>query len=513
MIEYNKKEILDILKEVDNLISSAKHLEEQNAQTLNLIHPENINSACNLLHYIAIRAKDFRQLQKSLSNLAISSIGHSESHTLGNLMKVKRLLLSIIGEENKDLESELISQKNSTHYIKNNSATLFGKTAFDGQSKIMVTLPTEASTNYKLVFELVKNGMHVARINTAHDKKTDWKKMIDNIKKASKETGKKVRIYMDLEGPKIRTGAIKPLKNKIVKGKLKTPSILLFSGSRIILTKGKKADDPQGRVSVQLSLKEIFGQVKPNESIWFDDGQLGGKIIAANNKEIEVEITHAPEEGFKLKSEKGINFPDSEINISPLTIEDLDNLKFIAKHADLVGFSFVQKPEEITTLQELLTGLKREDISIILKIETKLAFENFPNLLFSALKFKNCGVMIARGDLAVEVGYNRIAELQEEILWFSEAAHVPVIWATQVLETQIKKGIATRAEISDVVKAVRAECVMLNKGPFIIDALKTIKDIDMLMAAHEDKKRKINRSLEVAMKFVDASVKKNAASK
>jgi pyruvate kinase len=216
-----------------------------------------------------------------------------------------------------------------------------------------------------------------------------------------------------------------------------------------------------------------------------------------------VEITHAPEEGFKLKPEKGINFPDSNLNVSSLTKEDLNHLVFIAKYADMVGYSFVQRPADVILLQKHLKRLKREDIGIILKIETNLAFKNLPALLFAVMRSKHCGVMIARGDLAVEIGYLRIAEVQEEILWLAEAAHLPVIWATQVLETQIKKGIATRAEISDVVKSVRAECVMLNKGPYILEAIKTLKDIDKRMAAHEDKKRKILRSLHVAKAFME----------
>jgi pyruvate kinase len=421
---------------------------------------------------------------------------------LNNLLKVKHLLESIIGLSNVPIDSDSITLKESNLVLKNNSKSLFGKTTFNGQTKIMVTLPTEAGSDYNLVLSLVKTGMNIARINTAHDSKQVWKKMIANIKKASKATGKKVKLYMDLEGPKIRTGQIGIIEKKKNSDKLKKPFILLYKGSKLTLTRSQMEVISKGQNIIPLTLPEVFEHVKPNERVWFDDGKLGGIVVSANKKEIEVAITQAPDKGFKLKAEKGVNFPDSEILVSALTNEDLEHLKFIAKHADMVGFSFVQKPEDITSLQHHLTNHGRLDIGIILKIETKLAFDNFPLLIFTAMKFKNCGVMIARGDLAVEIGYNRIAEVQEEILWLSEAAHVPVIWATQVLETQVKEGIATRAEISDVVKAVRAECVMLNKGPFITDAILTLKDIDKRMADHEEKKWKISRSLDVAKKFV-----------
>jgi pyruvate kinase len=109
--------------------------------------------------------------------------------------------------------------------------------------------------------------------------------------------------------------------------------------------------------------------------------------------------------------------------------------------------------------------------------------------------------MIARGDLAVECGFERLAELQEEILWLSEAAHVPVVWATQVLETVAKTGRPTRAEVSDAVLAERAECVMLNKGPYIADAVTVLDNILRRMSAHQAKKTATFRSLQVAEKF------------
>jgi pyruvate kinase len=113
----------------------------------------------------------------------------------------------------------------------------------------------------------------------------------------------------------------------------------------------------------------------------------------------------------------------------------------------------------------------------------------------------NVGVMIARGDLAIECGYQRMAEVQEEILWISEAAHVPVIWATQVLESLVKKGQPSRSEITDAAMGVRAECVMLNKGPFIVDAVKTLDDILCRMQDHQEKKRSMMRKLAVATEF------------
>ncbi|HWS74560.1 MAG TPA: pyruvate kinase, partial [Quisquiliibacterium sp.] len=132
---------------------------------------------------------------------------------------------------------------------------------------------------------------------------------------------------------------------------------------------------------------------------------------------------------------------------------------------------------------------------ILLKVETRRAFENLPALIFSAMASPAAGLMIARGDLAVECGYERLAEVQEEILWAAEAAHMPVVWATQVLETLARTGLPSRAEITDAAMGERAECVMLNKGPHILDAIRTLDDILRRMQSHQAKKRPLLRAL------------------
>jgi pyruvate kinase len=138
---------------------------------------------------------------------------------------------------------------------------------------------------------------------------------------------------------------------------------------------------------------------------------------------------------------------------------------------------------------------------IILKIERLSAVRNLPALLMNGMQNPGLGVMIARGDLAVEIGFERLSEIQEEILWICEAAHVPVIWATQVLETLNKTGYATRSEITDAAMSVRAECVMLNKGQFIVKTIKTLDDILTRQLGHVDKKRFIMRPLGIAKGF------------
>jgi pyruvate kinase len=140
----------------------------------------------------------------------------------------------------------------------------------------------------------------------------------------------------------------------------------------------------------------------------------------------------------------------------------------------------------------------------MLKIETRRGFERLPETLLAALRMPCCGVMIARGDLAVECGFERLAEVQEEILWICEAAHVPAVWATQVLEGLAKQGTPSRAEITDAAMGHRAECVMLNKGPHIVAAVRMLDDILQRMEGHQFKKRNMLRELRLAHALTDA---------
>jgi pyruvate kinase len=141
--------------------------------------------------------------------------------------------------------------------------------------------------------------------------------------------------------------------------------------------------------------------------------------------------------------------------------------------------------------------------AVVLKIETQLGFKNLPDMLLAAMQTKSCGVMIARGDLAIELGFGRLSEVQEQMLWTCEAAHVPVIWATQVLEGLAKKGLPTRAEVTDAAMGQRAECIMLNKGPHIVEATRALGDILSRMQDHQTKKRSMLRKLRMAEYFFE----------
>ncbi|KAK2660784.1 hypothetical protein Ddye_007317 [Dipteronia dyeriana] len=233
-----------------------------------------------------------------------------------------------------------------------------------------------------------------------------------------------------------------------------------------------------GAHRVTCSSGYLFDSVKSGDPIAFDDGKIWGIIKGASISEIVVSITHAGPRGTKLGSEKSINIPESNIWFEGLTSKDLMDLDFVASHADIMGISFVRDVCDIVVLRQELEKRKLQNLGIILKIETKSGFEKLPLMLLEAMKSSNpLGVMIARGDLAVECGWERLADIQDEILSICGAAHVPVIWATQVLESLVKSGVPTRAEITDAANGKRASCVMLNKGQNIVEAVSTLDTI------------------------------------
>ena len=247
---------------------------------------------------------------------------------------------------------------------------------------------------------------------------------------------------------------------------------------------------------IACTLPEALTRVRKGERIWFDDGRIGGVIRRKLRGRIEVEITHAREGGERLAADKGINLPDTALTLPALTDKDIEDLDVAVRHADLIGLSFCQSADDVRALRAHLVERGGGQLGLMLKIETKRGFEHLPEMLLAAMACPSAGVMIARGDLAVECGYERMAEVQEEILWACEAAHMPVVWATQVLETLAKTGMPSRAEITDAAMGERAECVMLNKGPHIVDAMRTLADILRRMQAHQSKKRPLLRALK-----------------
>ena len=577
------------------------------------LHPDHQSGARNLLHYVALRRHDIRDLQHSLAALGLSSLGRTESNVRGAVEAVLRVLENLAASPLPEEPPNLLAGR---RLLDRNTKVLLGPPPAGRRVRIMVTMPSEAATNPALVRDLVARGMNCMRINTAHDGPEAWAAMIRLLRDAERDLGAACKVAMDLAGPKLRTGPVEPgppvLKfrpRRDTLGRVLTPARVFFTpkehphppadpadavlpvprrwisylsagarisfkdtrgarrvlrltkpegtgwwaegertayvapgviltlaatptttahrtrigvlpptaqalplrpGDTLVLTRslapGSPAIPDVRPARIGVTLPEFFASVAAGDPIWLDDGAIGGVVDAVAAEEVRVRITQTRPGGDKLAAEKGINVPKTDLRVPALSPEDLAALDFAARHADIVGLSFVRTPADVRDLRARLAELGREDLGIILKIETERAFENLPQILLEAMHAGAVGVMIARGDLAVECGYERLAELQEEILWIAEAAHVPVVWATQVLETLAKTGRPSRAEITDAAMGERAECVMLNKGPYVVAAVQVLDNILRRMETHQEKKTAMLRKLHVASAFAPAGL-------
>ncbi|MCB0587629.1 MAG: hypothetical protein KDD06_20215 [Phaeodactylibacter sp.] len=605
---WKKENIKDMLRQVEVIIAKAMEVEKQYKEQLERVHPDFLQSARNLVYYRAMRSDDIRDLQKRLGWMGISRLAKAESHTLSSLYITRSVLTAFLKEEPIHIQPAGLSIKEGNRLARANAKALLGFRAKGRRTRIMVTLPSEAADDYKMVRQMVAEGMNCARINCAHDGPEQWKKMIDHVRKASRKLKRTCRVAMDLGGPKIRTGELKPgpkvrkyRPQKDVRGRIAQPievwvgpaphlslelahvpvssaalktlkpgdrlyfrdarrkkrellitevledgcigelyrttyletgmflytdkdkrsrplmigelpaveaPLLLKRGDMLLIHRSPEPGEPaeydeRGMIlkeaHVSCTSEEVFEQVAPGDPILFDDGMIRGVIQKVSPEEMWVEVMHTKEGGGKLAADKGVNLPDSKLSIRGLTDKDIQDLRFIAAYADVVNVSFVNSVLDVRQLIEELEKLKATDkLGIILKIETKSGFNNLLEILLEAMRMHPVGVMIARGDLAIEAGWENIGRVQEEILSLCQSAHIPDIWATQVLENMAKRGIPSRAEITDAAMAQRAECVMLNKGEYIHNAIRLLDTILKDLEPYQEKNAPMLPAMELA---------------
>lgn len=584
---FPKDKLQEIVEALNSIIEKMYEFENKYRSQINNVHPNYSYSAKNLVHYLAMRSFNINVFQENLEDIGLPVTLESQNNILFSLLNLRTVVYSLLDYKLSDEDQGFLSNREVKKIHEENSKALFGTIKNKRRTAILVTQPTEAADDEDFIKSLLKQGMDCARVNCAHDDEIIWKQIIDHVRVNEPDC----KIMMDLGGPKLRTGKmkpgpkvihIKPKKNTF--GQVIEPAIIWLAPYGIMPPKGKEFDviipvnkkwlrktkkgsyiifrdsrdkkcciyidekedkgrwascsnsafvtsstllnvflekksrkeihtlqellpldeviflyegdflrldknpilgepavyDDEGKLlemaHISCTLPEIFDFVKPEEQIYFNDGKIEGIVNEIHSDHLIIEITYAKKKGGKLKADKGINLPNSVLGIKGLTQKDRNDLKFVVNHADVVNFSFVNNKEDVEELLSELRQLKA-DIGIILKIETKDGYRNLPGILLKAMENYPVGVMIARGDLAIETGWKNFAIIQEEILQLCDAAHLPDIWATQVLENLAKKGIPTRAEITDIAMAQRADCIMLNKGPYIIKAVRMLDKV------------------------------------
>ncbi len=444
----------------------------------------------NLAHYLSLRRHDLRPLQRRLTSLGLSSLGRLEGRVRPSLdatvVALAALCRSPVDVRPPSSEEFFAGERR----LAAESDLLFGPRRARRRTRIMVTLPTEAGLDRDLAEQVVAAGADVVRINCAHDDPDLWRAMVGNLRAAADVRGHRLSVLMDIAGPKLRTGSV---------GRAGKDDRLRPGDRFALVDRPELLDGIALAHAASIATGGIVAGILPGERVRYDDGKLEGVVDSNAEGVAMVRVSRAKAGGVRLKPDKGLNFPDSDLAVSALTHKDRDDLRMVVELADIVGYSFVSRPSDIDVLDEALRDLVRpagRSIGLVAKIERPEAVRNLPALIARARKRGPFGIMIARGDLAAELGFERLAEMQEEILWLAEAARVPVIWATQVLESLIKDGVPSRGDMTDAAMAARAECVMLNKGPHVTEAMALLDGLLERMDGHLFKKSPLLRALK-----------------
>jgi pyruvate kinase len=465
---------LELLDAIRDLREQASAQEAARAPAIAALPIAWRRSAANLAHYLALRSTGHIALQGELVRNGLSSLARREAHVMPTLDAVERALSAIAGAESAPARAA-ISIDDGVQLLARHATELLD-TPMPHMTRIVVTIPPWAAGNVPFLHSLIDAGMDVARINASHGDPAQWKASIDALRTAAAAAGRRIPVCIDLAGPKVRTGMCA------------SGPIALVAGDRLVLhaSSNESIDGPrdgEGRLTaparVAVRPREVVEHVAPGHRVMFDDGNIRATCIAADRAkgEITVEIDAVRTGAWGLKDRKGVNVPDTDMPIAALTDEDLATLDFVVEHVDIVAMSFVRTPRDITDLHRAIQARTHRTLGVVAKIETPQACRALPEILLELMKSPPCGVMLARGDLGVEIGFEHLPEAQDEILSLCEAAHVPVIWATQVLESMTEHGFPTRGEVTDAADAARADAIMLGIGPFMVDTVSFVEDL------------------------------------
>lgn len=356
-------------------------------------------------------------------------------------------------------------QKNSQPIENQSAAAIFD--IHDDSPKIVATLGPASSTIEDLK-KMIEAGLSMARVNASHGDHEHHRQLIANVRAAAKEMGREVKILVDLQGPKIRVD------------KLEEPLNLIAGETWLIGQTNAKDFAPNKNCFIPTVYNDLVKDAGINKDIFFDDGFLQAKTLEklsiSGQDFLKIKII----EGGSLKSNKGINLPGSVISAPSLTKKDLSDLEFaISQNVDAVGLSFVRSKNDVLSTKELIKKLGA-NTPVVAKIETPEAVENLREIIMTS-----DGVMVARGDLAVEIGFAKVPVVQRKLMSIAKEHNKDVITATQMLESMISSTRPTRAEADNIAHAIwqGSTAIMLSgesavgKHPWL--AIKVMKEIAM----------------------------------
>ena len=327
------------------------------------------------------------------------------------------------------------------------------------RTKIICTIGPSVNSLEKMI-QLMENGMSVARINFSHGTHEEHEKTIALLKETREKLQRPLAIMLDTKGPEIRLG------------KIKEGQVELKTGQRWFLQKEEIVGD---ETKVTILPANIIDQLKIGTQILFDDGHLSSSVIEKNQEGILVELHN----GGSIRSGKGVNIPNTSLDLPAVTKKDIDDILFGCKHdIDIIAASFIRSDEHIYQIKKILADEKKQETLIIAKIENSEGVKNFDSIVEAA-----DGIMVARGDLGVELHLSQVPRLQKMMIRKCYMAGKPVVTATQMLESMINNPRPTRAETSDVANAIydSTSSVMLSGetaiGRYPIETVNVMKSI------------------------------------
>jgi pyruvate kinase len=356
---------------------------------------------------------------------------------------------------------------------------------FMTRTKIICTMGPAVS-DYEKILELIDAGMNVARINFSHGTHEEHKKVIDNLKKAREAKKIPLAIMVDTKGPEIRLGD------------MKNGAVSVEAGQRMLLVKKEVVGDDK---QISLTPPEVLDAIKPGMRLLIDDGYIIAKVVEVSAKGVLLEMENAG----TIKNHKSVSIPNAHINLPAMTEQDVSDIRFACENdVDFIAASFIRSADHVLEIQKLLAAQGKSDILVIAKIENSLGVQNFDSILEVA-----DGIMVARGDLGIELPLEKVPGLQKMMI--RKCLHVakPVVTATQMLESMIKNPRPTRAEVSDVANAIydSSSSVMLSGetavGSYPIETVKMMKRI--IHEAEQDFSYKDFFAHQVALGFADVS--------
>lgn len=328
------------------------------------------------------------------------------------------------------------------------------------KTKIIATLGPATETS-KILEEMIMEGVDVFRINFSHSNYSEAENKISLIRKLSEKHKINISILADLQGPKLRIGKIKENSN------VKKNDVVTFSSEKAFIGDSKKA---------YMNYQNFAKDVSVGEKVLLDDGKLIFKVIETDNKYL---VKAKVIQGGSLSSNKGVNLPNTKISLPALTKKDKEDAIFaIRKKVDWIALSFVRNKKDLEELKGLIDKFSKYKIPIISKIEKPEAIKNISDIISNS-----DGIMVARGDLGVEIPAAEVPLVQKKLVLEAKKARIPVIIATQMMESMIDSRTASRAEVNDVANSVMdgADAVMLSAetsvGQFPVEVVKSISSI------------------------------------